>query len=118
MARFIDPDVAREQVEQLFADTHERGWMFDVVDGDRVVGLVWVVQEGEELAVYDLFPLLLDVARERGVRMLGVGGRPYDAALVALVKLPGSTARAFNMALDLTRPIADPGEVELRPMTA
>jgi GNAT superfamily N-acetyltransferase len=127
-ARFIDPDVAREQVEQLFTDTRERGWMFDVVDGDRVVGLVWVVQEGEELAVYDLhlddpdrvsdlLPLLLGVGRDRGVRMLGVGGRPYDPALVALVRLPGSTARAFNMVLDLTRPIADLGGLELRPMT-
>jgi GNAT superfamily N-acetyltransferase len=129
VARLIDPDVAREQVDQLFTDTRERGWMFDVVDGDGVLGLVWLVQEGEELAVYDLhlddpdrvsdlLPLLLEVARDRGVRRLGVGGRPYDPALVALVALPGSTARAFNMVLDLTRPIADPGDVELRPMTA
>ncbi len=50
--------------------------------------------------------------------MLGVGGRPYDPALEALVQLPGSTPRAFNMVLDLTDPIADPGGLELRPMTA
>jgi GNAT superfamily N-acetyltransferase len=49
--------------------------------------------------------------------MLGVGGRPYDPALPILAALPGSTPRAVNMMLDLTLPIADPGGVELRPMT-
>jgi len=129
VARFIDPDEAREQVERLFTDTRERGWLFDVVDGDRWVGQVWAVQEGEELAVYDvhlddadraaeLLALLLEVARDRGVRMLGVGGRPYGETLPRLIELPGATPRASNMLLDLTRPIADPGGLELRPMTA
>jgi GNAT superfamily N-acetyltransferase len=127
-ARYIDPDEAREQVEQLFADTRERGWLYEVVDGDQAVGQVWAVQEGEELAVYDaqlddpgrvaeLLASLLEVARDRGVRLLGVGGRPYDRTMQGLVELPGTTARAYNMVLDLTRPITDPGGLELRPMT-
>ena len=128
VARLIDLDVAREQVEQLFTDTRQRSRLFDVVDGDRDVGQVWVVLEGEELAVYDaqlddpgrvaeLLDPLLAVAREMGARMLGVGGRPYDATTQGLVELPGTTPRAYNMALDLTRPIADPGGLELRPMS-
>jgi GNAT superfamily N-acetyltransferase len=129
VARFIDPDEAREQVERLFTDTGDRGWLFDVVDRDRGVGQVWAVKEGDELAVYDahlddpgrvaeLLPPLLAVAGDRGVRMLGVGGRPYDRTMQGLVELPGTTARAYNMVLDLTRPIADPDGLELRPMTA
>lgn len=129
IARLIDPDVAREQVEQLFVDTRERARFLDVVDGDSVVGQVWMVVEGEELAVYDahlddpsrvaeLLDPLLVVAREMGARMLGVGGRPHDATTQGLVELPGNTPRAFNMSLDLTRPIADPGGLELRPMSS
>lgn len=129
VARLIDLEVARDQVEQLFDDTRQRARLLDVVDGDRVVGQVWVVLEGEELAVYDaqlddpgrvaeLLDPLLAVAREMGARMLGVGGRPHDATTQGLVELPGSTPRAFNMSLDLTRPIADPGGLELRPMSS
>jgi GNAT superfamily N-acetyltransferase len=129
VARLIDADAAREQVAQLFADTRDRGSLLDVVDdGDRVVGQVWVVREGDELAVYDahlddpgrvaeLLAPLLAVARERGTAMLGVGGRPHDATTQGLAELPGATPRAYNMLLDLSRPVADPGAVELRAMT-
>ncbi len=127
-ARWVDPDVAREQVEQHVVDTQERGGLFDVVDGDRVVGQVWVVQDGEELAVHDaelddpdrvaeLCEPLFRVARERGTRLVGVGGRPHSPTMQGLVELPGTVPRAYNMALDLTRPITDPGDLELRPMT-
>jgi GNAT superfamily N-acetyltransferase len=129
VARLIDADVAREQVAQLFADTSDRGSLLDVVDdGDRVVGQVWVVGEGDELAVYDahlddpgrvaeLLAPLLAVARDRGIPLLGVGGRPHDATTQGLAQLPGATPRAYNMLLDLSRPVADPGAVELRPMS-
>ncbi len=50
--------------------------------------------------------------------MLGVGGRPYEAATQGLVELPGSTPRAYNMVLDLTQPIGDPGGLELRAMSS
>jgi GNAT superfamily N-acetyltransferase len=128
VARLTDLEVAREQVDQQFTDSRGRGWLLDVADGGRPVGQVWAVLEGEELAVYDayleepdrvaeLLPPLLDLAREQGARMVGVGGRPHDATSRGLVELPGTVPRAYNMLLDLTRPIADPGALELRPMT-
>lgn len=130
VARLVDADVAREQVAQLFADTGDRGSLFDVVDddGDRVVGQAWLVREGDELAVYDvhlddparvadLLAPLLAVARDQGAPMLGVGARPHDATTQGLAALPGTTPRAYNMLLDLSRPVADPGAVELRAMT-
>jgi len=128
VARWVDPDVAREQVERSFDDSRDRAWLLDVTDGDRVVGQVWVVLDGEELAVFDahledparvgeLVAPLLALAREKGARMLGVGGRPDDRTMQGLVEQPGATPRAFNMLLELDRPIADPGGLGLRPMT-
>jgi GNAT superfamily N-acetyltransferase len=129
-ARFVELDQAREQVEELFDSTRERGWLHDVVDGngDDVVGGLWAVKEGEELALYDvhlddprrvaeLLAPLFDLARQHDTRRLGVGGREEDPTLEGLASLPGGTPRAANMALDLSRPIADPAPLELRPMT-
>jgi len=127
-ARAIEADDALRQVDELFDDTRDRAVVRDVHDGDERVGEVWLVDEGEELAVYDvdladpgrvdeLLPPLLGLARERGSRRLGVGGRPGNATSDQLARLPGGTPRAANMALDLTAPVADPAPLELRAMT-
>jgi GNAT superfamily N-acetyltransferase len=127
-ARVIELEEARGQVDELFETTQERSWLCDVVDGAGPAGVVWAVKEGEELAVYDvhlddpgrvgeLLPELLALAREQGTRRLGVGGRAGDPTMDGLATLPGATARATNMALDLALPVADPAPLELRPMS-
>jgi GNAT superfamily N-acetyltransferase len=128
-ARFLDPDVAREQVEELADRTRDRADLLDVVDDHRVVGQVWLVREGGgDLVAYDLHldeparaaelvPLLVDRARAAGAGMLGVGVNPRDPSRVALGDQPGFLPRATNMALTLDGEIADPGGLELRPMT-
>ena len=127
-ARFLDLAVAREQVETSLEEMRDRSELLDVTHQDDVVGLVWIAKGGEELVVHhldlddpdraaDLVPLLVDRARAAGARMLGVGIRPGDPSREALGEQPGFVSRATNMALPLDGEIADPGGLELQPMT-
>ena len=61
--------------------------------------------------------LLLDRARAAGARQIGLGARPDDPSRAAVAALPGFVSRATNMALPLDSEIADPGDLELPPMT-
>jgi len=127
-SRFQDPDQARAQVEELVERTAEvSAWLDVVADGD-IVGFVWLAPEGEELAVYDvvlddlglvsdLLGVMIEQARARGARMLGLGVEPGDTARAAIASLPGFQLRATNMVLRLELPIADPAPLVLEPMT-
>src|SRR5262249_33998547 len=118
-----------EQIQEMAERNRDTSEVLDVVDGDFVVGVVWLADvSGGELVVYDieledparvggLVPLLVDRARTAGARMVGVGITPGDPSRTALGDQPGFVPRATNMALRLDRSIADPGEVGLRPMT-
>src|SRR5689334_5659108 len=52
--RHVDPDRARAQVDADFDRLRDRSSWADVVDGDDVVGWLWLSAEGDELAVYDV----------------------------------------------------------------
>ena len=127
-ARFLDADEATRQVEAMYDDLAERSSVRDVVDpvSGAVVGHVWAVREGEELAVYDvrlddptrvdeLLPALVGLAREWQCRLVGVGYEPGDASGEGLAMLAGFVGRATNMVLELDGEIA-PAGLELRPM--
>jgi GNAT superfamily N-acetyltransferase len=127
-SRFLDPDEARDQIEQTAERTRDRAALLDVVDGDRVAGLVWLCREGDELVVYDvvadepervaeLVPALVARARAEEARTVGVGAHPDEPSRWALATAAGFVPRATNMALTLDGEIADPGELALRPMT-
>ena len=128
-ARFLAPEVARQQVEEHVEQTRDRSALLDVVDGDEVVGQVWLAQAGSgELIVHDvdlgdparvseLVPLFVERARAAGAHLLGVGIHPGDPGRAALGAQPGFLPRATNMALTLDGEIADPGGLELRRMT-
>jgi GNAT superfamily N-acetyltransferase len=127
-ARFLELDEARRQVADTAERTRDRATLLDVVDGDDVIGLVWVCLEGDELVVYDvsadepervpeLVPALVAHARESAARTVGVGAHPDDAGRWALATSPGFVPRATNMALPLDGEVADPGGLELRPMS-
>jgi GNAT superfamily N-acetyltransferase len=128
-AMYDDPGVARaraaEAVDRMLGAS-ARGFVVED-DGTDAGHLVWG-DDGEAAAVLDvrlddpervgeLLPALLDLARADGKPRIGVGGYPGDPSLMAMVALPGFTARATNMLLALDRTIGDPGELELRPMT-
>ena len=128
-ARFLPLEVAREQVEETVDQTRDRSELLDVVDGDDVVGVLWLARAGGgELIVHDLLlddparvaeltPLLVDRARTAGSQLLGVGVHPGDPGRAALGAEPGFVPRATNMALSLDGEIADPGGLALRRMT-
>ena len=127
-SRFLDPDQARTDVEELVERTAETSAWLEVVDDGRVVGSAWLAPEGEELGVYDivlddlgragdLLSAVLGHARSHGSRMIGVGVEPGDTARAAIAALPGFQRRATNMVLRLDRPIADPALVVLARMT-
>ena len=90
VARFLDPEVAREQIQEMAESTRDRTDLLEVIDGDDVVGLVWLAGEGSgELLVWaldlddparapDLVPVLVGRARAVGARMVGVGIHPGD----------------------------------------
>jgi GNAT superfamily N-acetyltransferase len=128
-ARFLAPEVARQQIEEMVDQTRDRAELLDVSDGDAVVGQVWLARaSGGELLIHDvviddpslageLVPGLVERARAVGAHLLGVGLYPGDATRAALGAEPGFVPRATNMALSLDGEIAEPGELELRPMT-
>lgn len=124
-SRHLEPDVARTLVERLAES--DGSVFFDVSDDGTVVGSLWLGSDGDELAVYDLVlddigvagelvPLLGDIGRARGSRMVGVGVQPGDEAHRALATRPGFSLRATNMELDLDGKIGDPGGLVLEPM--
>jgi GNAT superfamily N-acetyltransferase len=127
-ARFLDPEAARQQVEDHAEQTRDTTDTLDVVDGDEVVGGVRLALAGEELLVNDLtlddparvaelVPPLVGRARAASARMLGVPVYPGDPGREALAEQPGFVSRATNMALPLDGEIADPDGLELRRMT-
>ena len=126
--RFVDPDRAREQLEELVERTTETSAWRDLVDGDDVLGWVWLAPEGEEIVVYDvdlddlgraadLLAAVVEHARAEGARMIGLGVEPGDDVRAAIGSLPGFRLRATNMVLHLERPIADPAPVTLERMS-
>ena len=128
-ARFLDPDVARQQIEEMVEQTQDRAQLLDVAHGDAVVGHVWLAQAaGGELLIHDvvlddpataaaLVPLLVERARGAGAHLLGIGLYPGDPTRAALGDEPGFVPRATNMALTLDGEIGDPRGLELRGMT-
>lgn len=127
-SRYLDPEVARTQVEEMVVRTAETSAFLDVVAGDVVVGTLWLGGEGDELVVYDavldqpqlateLVPLLIERARSRGARRVGIGVQPGDEAHAAIASVPGFRVRATNMALDLDGDLPDQGALTLRRMT-
>ena len=122
-ARFLDEDVAQQQVEDLAERTRDGSDVVDVVDGDEVVGLAWLDLVVNDLALDDparvaeLVPALVARARSARARMLGVAIHPGDPSRAALGEQPGFESRATNMALPLDGEIGDPGGLELRRMT-
>ena len=85
--RFVDPDDARAQAEEVVERTAGISSWVDVVDGDDIVGSLWLGFETEELVVYDvtldrtsdapeLLSALIERARGQGARMVGIGLRP------------------------------------------
>jgi GNAT superfamily N-acetyltransferase len=126
-SRYLDLDVARQQLVELVERTAETSSLVDLVE-DGVVGGVWMGGEGDELVLYsvdldrpgiaaELVPLLVERARDRGSRMIGIGVYPGDASHAAVAAYPGFRLRATNMVLDLGDGLPDPGGMTLRPMT-
>ena len=127
--RFVDPDDARAQAEEVVERTADTSSWVEVIDGDDVVGGLWLGSDGEEIVVYDvtldrtsdapeLLSALIERARGQGARMVGIGVDPDDSVRQAIGSLPGLRVRATNMVLPLDRPIADPSPLVLHPMTA
>ena len=127
--RFVDPDDARAQAEEVVERTADTSSWVEVIDGDDVVGGLWLGSDGEEIVVYDvtldrtsdapeLLSALIERARGQGARMVGIGVDPDDSVRQAIGSLPGLRVRATNMVLPLDRPIADPAPLVLHPMTA
>ena len=88
--RFVDPNDARTQAEEVVERKADISSWVDVVDGDDVVGGLWLGSEGEELVVYDvtlertsdapeLLSALIERARGQGARMVGIGVAPDDS---------------------------------------
>ncbi len=127
-ARYLELDEARAQLADFVERNADRITLLDVVDGDDVVGWVWLGGDEHEFVLHDvllqeparaaeLLPALLDRARAAGARQVGLGAHPDDPSQSAVVALPGFVPRATNMALPLDTHIADPGDLELRPMS-
>jgi GNAT superfamily N-acetyltransferase len=126
--QYDDPQVARLKAGEFVDSVWETTRMFEVTDGDDIVGHLWWGVEGESASVMDvrldapdrmaeLVPAMLDLARAAGQARIGVGGVPGDPSRLALVELPGFTPRATNMLLLLDGTIDDPGPLKLRVMT-
>jgi GNAT superfamily N-acetyltransferase len=125
---FEDPDGARTLASEALERSRDALRFYDVVDGGRAVGgLVWW-HRGDQCEVNDLvleepgrggelLPALLTLARADGCSAVGVSTALGEPALDALAGLDGFVRRATNMALPLDGVLADPGELELRPMT-
>jgi GNAT superfamily N-acetyltransferase len=75
------------------------------------------LQLDDPARVDELLPLLLERASAEGRALFGVSARPDDPTGLAMIALPGFTARATNMRLLLDAPVADPAPVVLREMT-
>ena len=127
-SRYLDLDEARRQLREFVETSGDNVSLLDVVEGDEVVGRVWLGGGSDEFVIHDvlldepdradeLLPLVLDRARAAGSRQIGLGSRPDDPSRAAVASLPGFVSRATNMALPLDSEIADPGDLELRPMT-
>jgi GNAT superfamily N-acetyltransferase len=128
-SRYLDPDLARSQAEEIVRRTAGTSALLDVVEDGAVVGALWIGGEGDELVVYDLLlerpqiatelvPLLLERARAQHARMVGIGVQPGDSGHAAVAAYRGFRLRATNMALDLDADLPDTGLPTLRPMTA
>ena len=128
--RFVDLDTARAQLEEIVGGSVETSEFLDVLDDlGEVVGRLWLGGDDDELVVHDaeladpsraaeLVPLLVERARSRGARMVGVGVLPGQVTRAAIAAHPDFTVRATNMALPLDRPVADPAPLVLEPMDA
>ena len=127
-SRFLAPEVARRQAEQLVEQHAGTSAWLELVDDDAVSGSLWLGTEGEEMVVYDvalddphraadLVPALVGRARAQGARMIGLGIERDEPTRAAIGALPGFRLRATNMVLPLDRPIADPAPLVLQPMT-
>jgi GNAT superfamily N-acetyltransferase len=131
-ARSLDLDEARSQVEAHLERTADTSALLDVVRDGAVVGGLWLGGEGDELVVHDavldgvldpadvaaeLVGLIVEMARERDARMVGIGVQPGDATHAAIAEIPGFRVRATNMVLSLDAEPADPAPLTLRPMT-
>ena len=130
VARFLDPEVAREQVagdrrsRRGTAPTCSRwstattSWASSGSPVREVASsLVWDLDLDDAARAPELVPVLVDRARAVGARMVGVGIHPGDPNRAALGAQPGFVPRATNMALPLDGAIADPAVLELRPMS-
>jgi GNAT superfamily N-acetyltransferase len=127
--QYDEPEASADKAEEFVRGVIEDTRVFEVIDEDAVAGHLWWGREGEESAVLDvrleepdrmaeLLPGMLDLARADGASTIGSGGVPADPSRMALVELPGFTARATNMLLRLDEAIADPGGLQLREMSS
>jgi GNAT superfamily N-acetyltransferase len=127
-SRFLDPDEARTQVEEALERTADTAALLDVVRDGVVVGGLWLGGDGDEAVVHDavldrpdltaeLMPALIDRARARGARMIGIGVQPGDVVHASIAATPGFRVRATNMVVPLDGALGDPGPLTLRPMT-
>jgi GNAT superfamily N-acetyltransferase len=125
---YDDRAVAAERAAEAVDRVLPESTVYTVEEDDVVVGFVWWGSEGPEAVPYDLqlddparvdelLPLLLERARADGRALFGVSARPDDPTGLAMIALPGFTARATNMRLVLDGPVADPAPVELHVMT-
>jgi ribosomal protein S18 acetylase RimI-like enzyme len=128
VSRWLDPVVARAQVEEHADRTAATSAYLDVVVDGEVVGALWLGRDGDELLVFDavldrpgsaaaLTPVLVQRARTEGASMVGIGVQPGDVAQATIAATPGFRVRATNMALELTAGVPDSGGLTLRPMT-
>lgn len=131
-ARYLDPDDARSQVEAHVERTASTSVLLDVVRDGDVVGGLWLGGDGDELVIHDavldvaldptdvtseVVPLIVELARERAARMVGIGVQPGDVTHAAIAAAPGFRVRATNMVLPLDAEPGDPAPLTLRPMT-
>jgi len=128
-SRYLDPHLAHTQVEEMVQRTAGTSSFLDVLADGTVVGALWIGAEGDELVVYDLLldrpetatelvPLLVEQARSRHARMIGIGVQPGDEAHAAVAAYPGFRLRATNMALRLGAGLRPADQISLRPMSA
>jgi ribosomal protein S18 acetylase RimI-like enzyme len=128
-SRYLDPDLAHTQVEEMARRTSGTSAFLDVLEDEALVGALWIGQEQDELVLYDvlldrletateLVPLVVERARARDARTIGIGVQEGDDAHAAVAAYPGFRLRATNMALTLDADLPDAGGLTLRPMTA
>lgn len=127
--RYEDPEDARIMAEAVLERNADDLRHYDVVEGGVTVGWMLWRHKKDQADVSDLvldetrrapelLPALVVTARADGARFLGVTAVPGEPARDPLVALDVFVPRATNMALPLDGHIGDPGELELRPMTA